>query len=76
MGNQCLRHCRRRLFLLPPRGRGRNARWLARRLRARRCPRCPLRMPPCRRERPQLERLGRHEGGDGRRHPVSEEMKE
>jgi hypothetical protein len=46
---------------------------LARRHRARHCPWRPLRTLPCRRGPSQLERLGRREGGDSRRHSVSKE---
>jgi hypothetical protein len=65
VGDQCLRGRHGRPFLLRPCGRSRDARRLARR------PRHPLRMSPCRRRCPQLERLDRRESGDGRRPPLS-----
>jgi hypothetical protein len=73
--DQCLRRRRRRLFLLRRRGRGRNARRLTHRGRARRCARRHLQTPPCHHGHPQLKCLGRREGGDGRRNPVSKKAK-
>jgi hypothetical protein len=67
VGDQRLRGHRRRLFLLWLCGRGRDARRLTHRCRARRRSRHPLRTPPCHRGRPQLERLDKREGRDGRR---------